>query len=616
MPGIEVLSKTQKIIVLPNTSVSIVKQGPTGPQGLQGPQGVPGPVGPEGPHGPGGPPGGVPDRRVVLYGSGYAFDSIYDPVSDKTWSAVYDYGEMLVSSISHVDGSVEGPVKVGEYPSDVPFVDGHGTPVIAIDGDGYVVVVWLAHASDLQWARSTLPYSLDAWTTYTDVVMPKGTYPSVVYSPEEEAIFVVYRAGDPHGDHDHMAFGKLDNGATVWTNLRGTVGLVDQTAAPGGLSDVYLPKIARSPDGRLWIAWFVSLGTVHDDERSNIYCAVYDTTDDNVYAPNGTLLGTSIIWSEMEEYPVKVRTAARTPDGAAGPHSVNHINMAIDSDGEPIVTWMEADDLIVPVNEAHLHSAKWTGTDWVHNILGPTAILNASTTAIHIKEDGAIDVYWMKFITPDIGTDIDLVFVSSDDGGLTFGEEQKAFNSKAFIDGQALYDQFFWVAGVRNSSPKLPCIISGYGYPHRAFVYAVITSSQPTPPTPQIYYTTPFWHLIGQEGLSVGQNLEPVWENGWEPVPFHALPAFRIHRDGTVEFRGAIQRPAGSNTGRAFTLPAVFRPVYNKIIGGAVGFNYAPGFLLINSDGGVFPKLSGGASAHLGLWMENIRFSIDKDLTQ
>lgn len=42
MAGIEVLSRTQRIIVLPNTSVSIVKEGPEGPRGPQGIQGIQG----------------------------------------------------------------------------------------------------------------------------------------------------------------------------------------------------------------------------------------------------------------------------------------------------------------------------------------------------------------------------------------------------------------------------------------------------------------------------------------------------------------------------------------------------------------------------------------------
>lgn len=45
MSGIEVLSRTQRIIVLPNTSVSIVKEGPPGPPGDQG---LTGPIGPPG----------------------------------------------------------------------------------------------------------------------------------------------------------------------------------------------------------------------------------------------------------------------------------------------------------------------------------------------------------------------------------------------------------------------------------------------------------------------------------------------------------------------------------------------------------------------------------------
>jgi hypothetical protein len=64
LSGIEVLSRTQRIIVLPNTSVSIVKEGPQGPQGLVGPKGLVGPqgiVGPQGVVGPNGPTGPTGD---------------------------------------------------------------------------------------------------------------------------------------------------------------------------------------------------------------------------------------------------------------------------------------------------------------------------------------------------------------------------------------------------------------------------------------------------------------------------------------------------------------------------------------------------------------------------
>ncbi len=66
MAGIEVLSRTQRIIVLPNTSVSLVKEGPTGPPGRDGLQGARGPEGPKGlPGDPGGPPG--PPGRTPVY---------------------------------------------------------------------------------------------------------------------------------------------------------------------------------------------------------------------------------------------------------------------------------------------------------------------------------------------------------------------------------------------------------------------------------------------------------------------------------------------------------------------------------------------------------------------
>lgn len=57
MPGIEVLSRTQRIIVRSDKSVSVVRAGPVGPRGFSGQQGLTGATGPQGPTGLTGPQG-------------------------------------------------------------------------------------------------------------------------------------------------------------------------------------------------------------------------------------------------------------------------------------------------------------------------------------------------------------------------------------------------------------------------------------------------------------------------------------------------------------------------------------------------------------------------------
>lgn len=64
--GVEVISKKQRVIVLPHASTSIVKQGPPGPPGPPGPIGPGGgPSGPQGPQGDIGPPG--LDALTIFY---------------------------------------------------------------------------------------------------------------------------------------------------------------------------------------------------------------------------------------------------------------------------------------------------------------------------------------------------------------------------------------------------------------------------------------------------------------------------------------------------------------------------------------------------------------------
>lgn len=100
MPSIEELSRTQRIVVLPNTSASIVKtglSGPAGPQGPKGDKGDPGgPVGPAGTNGTNGTNGSHGVTEVVTGFGGLlgvvSSGRYYSPTNGSTVTATCSVG--------------------------------------------------------------------------------------------------------------------------------------------------------------------------------------------------------------------------------------------------------------------------------------------------------------------------------------------------------------------------------------------------------------------------------------------------------------------------------------------------------------------------------------------
>jgi hypothetical protein len=97
------------------------------------------------------------------------------------------------------------------------------------------------------------------------------------------------------------------------------------------------------------------------------------------------------------------------------------------------------------------------------------------------------------------------------------------------------------------------------------------------------------WHTIGGSG-------EPVFENGWSPVPGETPPGFRKFPDGTVKLRGQMR--LGTIAVTAWTLPPGYRPpiarVRNVIMdtsgGGAAA---GVGQVNVGTDGTIIPYTIG-----------------------
>lgn len=121
-------------------------------------------------------------------------DAFINSFADNPWigtnhpSAIYRNGvtyiaysgnsdDAYVISYNHASGLFSSPVLVGANP--LADNDDHGTPSMLIDANGYIHIFWGCHNSDLQYAKSTNPEDISAWTAMTSPVSdPEDcTYP-------------------------------------------------------------------------------------------------------------------------------------------------------------------------------------------------------------------------------------------------------------------------------------------------------------------------------------------------------------------------------------------------------------------------------------------------------
>lgn len=370
--------------------------------------------------------------------------AIYDPVSDRTYIAFHGpRRDAYVTYFDHATRRRATPVKVGSYVATVTRDDAHGVPVVVLDGDGYLHVVWYAHSTQLQHAKSAAPRSISGVWTQRDVPtteVPAGTYPSAVYDATTEAIYVLVRGGTGHGSvypvHEHGVLVRLPDGAGAWEDVRpwdgSTAGLIDTVAHPDAFSEPYTPKLSRLPSGELLFTWCIAHGTVHDDVRANVYAAKLDLAADKCYTLAGTDLGRNVTWADHAACEVFAADAA---GGASNPNQVDNVEHLVLDNGHVLILFPHRVDAVT----AAMRCARWDGNAW--------AVVD--TGARTPSTDGATATAWQD------GARIEALFAindhlerwASDDEGVTW----------AFVERIVAKQDTEGVAGVGGVSTVRDC---------------------------------------------------------------------------------------------------------------------------------------------------------------
>jgi hypothetical protein len=257
----------------------------------------------------------------------------------------------MVAYYTSATGKWTGPVVVGTNPL---TNDDHGAPVILVDNKGYIHVMYGAHDSALNYAKSTKPEDISAWTAMNDPVnqIRGATYP-YLFKDVSGNIWLVYRTariGGPSWNNDLVeATIESTDGGLTWSPPHDLVDLYagswyDRIYVLGGVQ-------YDSARGRVNLAWAFYNNTL--GQMKDVYYAYLNLASGNMFSITGKNLGTTIDKTAADTY-CKVTSS--------GKGSANFINVKADSSGNPYLLYETSSGCCDWGWKYNF--TRWTGSTW------------------------------------------------------------------------------------------------------------------------------------------------------------------------------------------------------------------------------------------------------------
>lgn len=290
---------------------------------------------------------------------------------------------------NHSSGLWSDPVKIGTNPLDNG--DAHGYPSILIDYDGYIHVFYGAHVSKVEYAKSTNPEDISAWT---DKVGPndgeedgdKGTYFQPIQL-SDSTIYVFFR----HENQTHdcqWGYKTTTDGGDTWSAY---IDLFQETAYwrfVKGEGDV----IHATGEGYMTSGY----------DRYNIYYARFNGTNWTKY--DSTVLS-----------PPVYQTVTDLKIYDSGDSVIAKSVCEVDSDNNIYVAFGEGENATGICT--HTYKLLKYNEDWETIEIGATTTqTNNAVPALIIGDNGNHEIYLVEDGTTEyIGNNL-VKWVSSDDG--------------------------------------------------------------------------------------------------------------------------------------------------------------------------------------------------------
>ena len=306
-------------------------------------------------------------------------EPIRDTALDKTFMTwLGKTGDIYAREYDHAKATwypaLNEPAKIiKEFTKDPP--DRHNYASIVVAADGHLVVFQTDHLQESDGYAIMVYKSPQAGTikgTWSSQELWDGvnqpSYPTMVRAGDSIYLFIRRRV---ESVHRVWQFSKSTDNGDTWSEPRtiiDTEELEDGQVGyqPDGFDEVYAVgrKYFDAANHRIPISWHLAGGGSHNKFNKSMYVAYLDTRDDQMYSPNGTLLGGFVSLAEMNDPETQCLVEA-TPS-QSGKYTgglvdfVHQVSFA--DDGTFLVAYNFMDE---PKFRQRLRYGKWTGSSWV-----------------------------------------------------------------------------------------------------------------------------------------------------------------------------------------------------------------------------------------------------------
>jgi len=298
-----------------------------------------------------------------------------------------------ITYYDHENETWQEPIFVGTNPLiDVDIDDGHGTPAMIIDDNGYIHLIYGSHMDKVGYFKHTKsdnPEDISTWTDQADIIAD-GTYPNLVKTSNGDIyLFYRYYIND---DNLPFAYRKSIDDCVNW-------GAQTKIIDYGSFS-IYIGNIEyedASPD-KIHMIWTSRDRKQSYDIRHNISYAYFRPDTNKMYAVDGTDLGATVDFTEgnsdalvYDTYPDLV-TIPRVHVTSGG---VPYVMCGDDGTNEfyffKTTSWTKYTVLSAKMGQ-------WVGHDFIiNNASNIELYLEVNTTYTTYNREGTMSAYYYSY---------------------------------------------------------------------------------------------------------------------------------------------------------------------------------------------------------------------------
>ncbi|MCW7079444.1 MAG: DUF2341 domain-containing protein, partial [Canidatus Methanoxibalbensis ujae] len=296
-------------------------------------------------------------KPVALH---HPIQAIYDSSQNKVFIVYQGSGyDPYIFYYDAVNKTISSSVKVGDNPTaDVRWGDAHGGPVLWIDPDGYIHVLYGGHGAPIKHSKSTNPYDISSWTLLSDFAS-KGTYPYPIANGSN--VYVFFRKPDGYRYYKKSTDGGNTFGSDIqWMSTTG----------------VYYSYVRKG--NRVHFA----LMKVNSGELRYCY---FDLTDDTFHKIDGTELSTPFAFDDAD-------LAWTSPTGYQ-----ELAGIAVDDEGHIYIIAYARQSHNTPATEhGDVYAIKWNGSSWESRDTGLDVEFASGAVYLAVKSSTEMYLYFVE----------------------------------------------------------------------------------------------------------------------------------------------------------------------------------------------------------------------------